>query len=88
MMELTVPEDVAEEMVEQKNEEIERITNVLNSFRSNSLTDTEAYQCLERERDSLINDREHLKTQINEAEEEREEHNDDALPDFEELIDE
>jgi predicted nucleic acid-binding Zn-ribbon protein len=79
MIELTVPDDVAEEMVERQTERIERMTNVLNSFRSNNLTDAKAYQKLEQERETVINDREYLEEQIAEAEEESEEHNEEGL---------
>jgi len=50
---LEVTEEQADKLVEQMEEELERIENTLNSFRSNSLTDTSAYVDLQNKKDEV-----------------------------------
>jgi predicted nucleic acid-binding Zn-ribbon protein len=68
-IELEVTEEQAEKLVEQMQEELERMVNTLNSFRSNNLTDTEAYKQLEVEKEQLERDIDGVQEQIDEQEE-------------------
>lgn len=50
---IEVPRDEADRFVESMEDEVNRIDNVLNSFRSNSLTDTEAYRDLQTRKEDI-----------------------------------
>jgi len=65
-IELEVTEEQADKLVEQMEEELERIENTLNSFRSNSLTDTSAYVDLQNKKESVERDIEKVQEQIDE----------------------
>ena len=65
-IDITVPVEEAENFVEQMENEVERMNNTLNSFRSNDLTHTEAYQKLESEKEDLESGIESIQQQIDE----------------------
>jgi len=65
-IELEVTEEHANKLVGQMKNEVERIENTLNSFRSNDLTDTEAYAELKVEKESVERDIEKVQEQIDE----------------------
>ena len=69
---LEVPEEKAGEFVEMMEEEVDKYENVLNSFRSNNLTDTEAYQRLQNEKGDLERGIDVLEEQIDEQTEDNE----------------
>jgi hypothetical protein len=67
---LEVPEEKAEELVEMMEEEVDKYENVLNSFRSNNLTDSKAYVKLENEKEEVERGIEVIEEQIDEQTEE------------------
>jgi hypothetical protein len=67
---LEVPEEKAEELVEMMEEEVDKYENVLNSFRSNNLTDSKAYVKLEKEKEEVEGGIEVIEEQIDEQTEE------------------
>jgi predicted nucleic acid-binding Zn-ribbon protein len=66
MMEIEVTEEQAERLAEQMENEVDRMENTLNSFRSNDLTHTEAYKELEEEKRVLELDIDNVREQIDE----------------------
>ena len=66
MIEIEVTEEHAELLVKQMENELKRINNTLNSFRSNDLTHTESYRKLQAERDGLESGIRSIQGQINE----------------------
>jgi superfamily II RNA helicase len=66
LIEVELTEEQADKLVEQMEEELERMVNTLNSFRSNNLTDTEAYKQLEVEKEQLERDIDGVQEQIDE----------------------
>jgi len=64
MIEIEVTEEHADMLVEQMENEVNRMENTLNSFRSNDLTNTEAYQKLESEKEDLESGIESIQQQI------------------------
>lgn len=67
-MELEVPKDVAEEVVESLEEKSQKYENVLQSFRSNGLTDTKEYREVQQSQDELVEKIENIEQQIDEEE--------------------
>ena len=65
-IELTVSEDVADNVVEQMDEKAQRMENVLQSFRSNELTDMASYENVLEEQQALVGEIEDLEEQIEE----------------------
>jgi len=66
MIEIQVTEEHADMLVEQMENEVNRMENTLNSFRSNDLTNTEAYQKLESEKENLESGIKSIQQQIDE----------------------
>lgn len=66
MIEIEVTEEHAERLAEQMENEVDRMENTLNSFRSNDLTHTEAYKELEEEKRELELDIDNVQEQIDE----------------------
>ena len=66
MIEIEVTEEHAELLVKQMENELKRMDNTLNSFRSNDLTHTESYRKLEAERDDLESGIKSIQGQIDE----------------------
>jgi predicted nucleic acid-binding Zn-ribbon protein len=66
MMEIEVTEEQAERLAEQMENEVDRMENTLNSFRSNDLTHTEGYKELEEEKRVLELDIDNVREQIDE----------------------
>ena len=64
MIEIQVTEEHADMLVEQMENEANRMENTLNSFRSNDLTHTDAYIKLEAEKDDLERGIESIQQQI------------------------
>lgn len=64
MIEIEVSKERAEKIVDQMEKEVTRMNNTLNSFRSNDLTDTEAYRKLEAEKQDLEVDIGNIEEQI------------------------
>jgi len=64
MIEIQVTEEHANMLVGQMENEVNRMENTLNSFRSNDLTNTEAYQKLESEKEDLESGIESIQQQI------------------------
>jgi chromosome segregation ATPase len=68
MVELNVSETTANRVIDQMEEELQSMENTLNSFRSNNLTHTEAYNRLQTERAALERDRDNLLDQLEDEE--------------------
>ena len=64
MIEIQVTEEHANMLVKQMENEVNRMENTLNSFRSNDLTNTEAYQKLKSEKEDLESGIESIQQQI------------------------
>ena len=67
-IELEVSKSTAEEVVEQLEQKGQRIENVAQSFRSNNLTDCEAYEKLLSEQRDIDSRIENIEEQIDEQE--------------------
>lgn len=67
-MEIEVSKETAEDVVEQLNNQVQRMENTLQSFRSNNLTDTEAYHALQAEQQEIVERSENIEEQIEENE--------------------
>ena len=65
-VELEVSEEVVERLVDEMKNEAQRMENVLQSFRSNSLTDMHSYENVLEERETLLVEIEELEEQIGE----------------------
>ena len=66
MIEIEVTEEHADMLVKRMENEVNRMENTLNSFRSNDITNTEAYQKLESEKEDLESGIECIQHQIDE----------------------
>ena len=66
MIEIQVTEEHADMLAEQMENEVNRMENTLNSFRSNDLTHTDAYKELESEKEDLETGIESVEMQIDE----------------------
>ena len=66
MIEIEVTEEHADMLAEQMENEVNRMENTLNSFRSNDLTHTDAYKELESEKEDLESGIESIQQQIDE----------------------
>lgn len=66
IIQIEVTEEQAESFVDQLENELERIENTLNSFRSNNLTDTVAYRELQTEKEVTENKINDIQNQIDE----------------------
>jgi len=67
-MEIEVSKETAEDVVEQLDNQVHRMENTLQSFRSNNLTDTNAYEVLVEEQQEIANRAENIEEQIEDNE--------------------
>jgi Ni,Fe-hydrogenase III component G len=67
-MEIEVSKETAEDVVEQLDNQAQRMENTLQSFRSNNLTDTDAYHALQAEQQEIVKRSENIEEQIEEEE--------------------
>lgn len=78
-VQITLSEEEVEEIIEERQEKADNMNNILNSFCSNGLTDTEAYSTLKREHKEQLESVEELEEQL---EEQTEEEDTDSLGDL------
>lgn len=67
-MEIEVSKETAEDVVEQLDNQAQRMENTLQSFRSNNLTDTDAYHALQAEQQEIVKRSENIEEQIEDNE--------------------
>lgn len=65
-IQITVSDDVAEDVVEQLENKAQRMENVLQSFRSNDLTELPEYENVKVTKMKLVEDIEYIEEQIEE----------------------
>ena len=66
-VDITVPVEVAEDVLEQQNDKAQRMENVLDSFLSNELSDTEAYEKLMSEQQEVVENAKEIESRIEEV---------------------
>jgi len=71
-VQITLTEKEVEEIIEERKEKTDNMNNVLNSFCSNGLTDTEAYSKLKQEHHEQLQSIEELEEQLEEQTEDEE----------------